>query len=71
MKRMTLRPGPMVPTCYPPRRTARTEGFSGWIVVLMVLAGMAFGYIFGLVQQAAQMDQRERIGMNSASCREE
>ena len=70
MKRMTLRPGPMGPTCYP-CRTGRIEGFSGMAVILMVMAGIAFGYIFGLVQQAAQMEQRERIGMNSASCREE
>lgn len=67
MKReMTLRPGPEVPTCYPPRRTARVEGFSGVAVILMVLAGMAFGYIFGLVQQAAQMESRAELGIRAA-----
>ena len=67
MKReMTLRPGPEVPTCYPPRRTARVEGFSGVVVILMVVAGMAFGYIFGLVQQAAQMERRAELGIRAA-----
>ena len=68
MKReMTLRPGPEVPTCYPPcRRTARVEGFSGVVVILMVVAGIAFGYIFGLIQQAAQMESRAEPGIHAA-----